>query len=155
MCEGCATSLAIPTPRGDRIINPVLDFHPFLHLHFLFRPILPLVASLLPSRVSSWLMSSLGPELCQGAWYRSGPNQEDIRGPRWSLGTECGYWKRDRKVAELPSSLPALRRRLSTRRLTTLCISSLLGRLVSPRKHLGKERECVSSGPRKQRETDL
>lgn len=56
------------------------------YLHFLSHPILPLVAPLPPSRASSWLMSSLGPQLCQGAWCCSGPNQEDIRGPLVLIG---------------------------------------------------------------------
>lgn len=105
------------TAPGNRSINPVLDSQLFLHLNFLFHPILPLVASLLPSRVSSWLMSSLGPELCQGAWYCSWPNQEDIRGPRWSLGTEHGSWKHDRKVSELPALVPTVLRLFSSPRL--------------------------------------
>lgn len=109
--------LVISTPPGNRSINPVLDSQLFLHLDFLFQPILPLVASLLPSRVSSWLMSSLGPKLCQGAWYCSGPNQEDIRGPRWSLGTERGSWKHDRKVSELPALVPTVLRMFCTPRL--------------------------------------
>lgn len=72
-------------------------FHLFLHLHFVSHPNFPQVASLLPSRVSSWLMSSLGPALCQGAWYCFGPNQEDIRGARWSLGTERGLLEAGQK----------------------------------------------------------
>lgn len=72
-------------------------FHLFLHLHFVSHPNFPQVASLLPSRVSSWLMSSLGPELCQGAWYCFGPNQEDIGGARWSLGTERGLLEAGQK----------------------------------------------------------
>lgn len=155
-CVEVPSLLVISTPCGNRIINPVLDFHHFLHLHFLFHPILPLVASLLPSRVSSWLMSSLGPELCQGAWYCSGPNQEDIRGPRWSLGTERGDWKHDRKVSELPTLIPTVLRLFSTLRLQCCTLAIWLDGLFLP-KNLSKEREyvVVSRGPHKQRETDL
>lgn len=72
-------------------------FRLFLHLQFVSHPIFPQVAPLLPSRVSSWLMSSLGPEPRQGAWYCFGPNQEDIRGARWSLGTERGLLEAGQK----------------------------------------------------------
>lgn len=148
--------LVISAPCGDRIINPVLDFHLFLHLHFLFCPILPLVASLPPSRVSSWLMSSLGPELCQGACYSSGPNQEDIRGPRWSLGTERGCWKHDRKVSGLPTLIPAVRKHISRPRLQRCTLAICSEDLFLP-KNLSKEHEyvVVSRGPHKQRGTDL
>lgn len=64
---------------------------------------LPQVAHVPPSSASSWLMSSLGPELCQGAWRCSGQTRRASGGPWWSLGTEYGHWRRDRKVPECPT----------------------------------------------------
>lgn len=133
-------------------------FHLFLHLQFVSHPNFPQVASLLPSRVSSWLMSSLGPELCQGAWYCSGPNQEDIRGARWSLGTERGLLDAGQK------SLWTFHMDIYSWE-TVLCAEddgfvnkqSALVTSFSPKTSFSEESKyvAVSSGPHKQRETDL
>lgn len=66
-------------------------------------PSLPQVAPVPASRASSWLMSSLGPELCQGAWRCSGQTGRASGGPWWSLGTDYGHWRRDRKGPECPT----------------------------------------------------
>lgn len=69
----------------------------------LWTPTLHQVAPVPRSRASSWLMSSLGPELCQGVWHCSGQTGRASGGPWWSLGTGYGHWRRDRKVPACPT----------------------------------------------------